>query len=174
VIWRRHCSRSGRCSPPVRLLFLVLRRLLLGQDRVGIRLRARSQGGVVWRAAGYGWVLRVVGARRRIELVVTWRHAEARLTGERGRRSLKILASLVVHAPIACRSLSRASAHVYPVLFSSSPHRTATWDYCANSFGISRHARTRYVHQLDPSSLFIPQQQRSRSRGAKSRTPEIG
>jgi len=122
-------------------LFLVLHRLLLlGQDRVGIRLRARSQGGVVWRAAGYGWVLRV-GARRRIELVVTWRHAEAGLTGERGRRSLKIFPSLVGYASIACRSLSRASAHVYPVLLSSSPHRTATWDYCANSFGISRYAR---------------------------------
>jgi hypothetical protein len=113
MIWRCHCSRSGRRSPPV--WFLILRRLLLGQDRVGIRLRAGSQGGVEWRAGRYGRVLRV-GPRRRIELVVTWRHAKAGLTGERGRRSLKVFASLVGYAPIACRSLSRASTHVYPVL----------------------------------------------------------
>jgi hypothetical protein len=130
----------------------------------------------VWRAAGYGWVLRV-GARRRIELVVTWRHAEAGLTGERWRRSLKILPSLVGYASIACRSLSRASAHVYPVLLSSSPHRTATWDYCANSFGISRYARapiyTTASDSLIPALCLFHTAAITFER-SKSRTPEIG
>lgn len=64
----------------------------------------------MWRAGGYGRIWRVC-AGRRIELVVTCWHAEAGLTGERGWRSLKVLAPLVANAPITCGSLSRASAH---------------------------------------------------------------
>ena len=147
MIWRRHCSRSGRRSPPV--WFLILRRLLLGQDWVGIRLRARSQGGVEWRAGRYGRILRV-GARRRIELAVTWWHAEAGLTGERGRRSLKVLASLVGYAPIACRSLSRARAHIGAVLLAApdcgvglfkQSSRHLTIRACANNVDRALHDR---------------------------------
>jgi hypothetical protein len=171
VIWRRHCSRSGRRSPPV--WFLILRRLLLGQDWVCIRLRARSQGGVEWRAGRYGRILRV-GARRRIELVVTWWHAEAGLTGERGRRSLKVLASLVGYAPIACRSLSRASAHVYPVLgillFAAPGCDVELLRQLLWHFPTTTRAYVRYSQRwLDPSSLSIPQQQRSLSRGRAPR-----
>jgi hypothetical protein len=167
MIWRRHCSRSGRCSPPVG--FLILRRLLLGQDRVGIRLRARSQGGVVWRAGRYGWILRV-GARRRIELVVTCRHAEVGLASERGRRSLKVLSSLVGYAPIACRSLSRASAHVYPVLFAAPDCDVGLLRQLLWHFPVGTRA---YVHHslrwLDPSSLSRTQQQNSRPRWSQEK-----
>lgn len=179
MIWRRHCSRSGRRSPPV--WFLILRRLLLGQDWVGIRLRARSQGGVEWRAGRYGRILRV-GARRRIELAVTWWHAEAGLTGERGRRSLKVLASLVGYAPITCRSLSRASAHVYPVLGRYFPLRRAglrrrTIAPTPLAFP-DNHAR---LCPLQPamarSQLFVystPTAITFERKSAKRRTPETG
>jgi hypothetical protein len=123
--------------------------------------------------------LRVVGAGRRIELVVTWRHAEARLTGERGRRSLKVFASLVVYAPIACRSLSRARAHVYSVLSSSSLRRTGLRRGTIAPTPLAfpgMHARLCSPQPaMARSQLFVyPTAAAITFERAKGRTPEIG
>lgn len=98
----RHSPWCSRCSSSVAILVLSCL-LVLHYSRIRICLSARSQT----------WIGKVVlGVQQIAGVCVSSRYSQVALAGERSRWSVQVFAPVVSSAPIACRSLSRARAHI--------------------------------------------------------------